>query len=386
MTPVAATLDVSFVSNFTGQHRVCWRIPPSVVYNCSTLVTCLGGGATCSVAIPITVDNESCTPITYEGYVQAACEDISSVNGRIPFTITFTPVPTCASYRVSCVGVGVLSTVINNAGTGYDPLNPPVILPFGGGGSGATVAVTVGNSITTSNPGSLYADGVYPGVPVINITGTGTGAIATVTVAGGLVTGYTFTNSGSGYLPFDTFTFNDSDLGSGGGSGFAAGFAAGYGTITVVAVTFPGSLYTSAPGLIFLAPILGVTAIVTAVLDVCPDQILGLSCDGSPAQTVTGMPLGQSAIECMQLPLPALQTGITMTPEACCYDCKQVSFQVSNNTPAGADIYYTDCVTHAITFNHVPMGGTLGPDCAVNNSCYFSPESAIVTITPGASC
>lgn len=104
MTPVPATLDVTFNSNYAGLHRVCYAIAPSTSYDCSNTVVCLGGGAPCSVSIPITVENDSCTAVTYQGYVQAGCEDPSSLSGRIGFSVTFTPNPDCKSYRVTCVG------------------------------------------------------------------------------------------------------------------------------------------------------------------------------------------------------------------------------------------------------------------------------------------
>lgn len=388
MTPIPATLDVSFVSNFTGQHRVCWRIPPAIPYDCSTVVTCLGGGATCVANIPILVDNEACLPVTYEGYVQAACEDIASLNGRIPFSITFTPVPDCASYRVTCNSVSVASVTVTAPGSGYDPLNPPGVTISLGGGAGATATAVVGSTITITNPGSGYApDGLYVNVPLINIVGTGIGAQATVVVTGGSVTSVVITTSGTGYFPGDTFTFNDSDLGNSGlGSGVAVGFNAGYGTVTSITLNTPGAGYTSVPAVTIPSPVGGGTdALATAVLDDCPDQILGLSCDGSPAQTVVDLPLNQSAINCMQLPLPVAEPGVTFTPEACCYDCIQVTFSVPLIS-AAADVYYTDCVTHNIVTVNILPGASTGVICAVNNSWYYSPNAATVNVVTGGVC
>jgi len=382
MAPVPATLDVSFVSNFVGQHRVCWRIPPAAVYDCTTVVTCLGNGATCSVQIPIVVDDESCDPVTYEGYVQASCEDINSVSGRIPFTITFTPVPLCQSYSVSCINVPVLGTSITNAGTGYDPLNPPVVIPFGGGGAGATISNTIGGTINITNPGTLpYTDGFYPGIPFINLTGVGAGGTADVTVAGGVVTIVALAGIGlGGYFPLDTFTFNDADLGGGGGTGFAGEFGVDFGTLTLITLVTPGNGYTAAPALIYPAPLSGGIPITAdSILDVCPDQLLGQSCDSSAGDNLTGMALNQVAMACMvALPNPPPLSNYLFTPMGCCYDCNQVSFLVNGLSPAGT-LVYTDCATHELVYVPFIPGDSIGPICMVLNSWFFTPGSIITT-------
>jgi hypothetical protein len=73
--------------------------------------------------------------------------------------------------------------------------------------------LTVG-SITA---GSLYTNGSYPGVPLTG--GTGTGATADITVAGGIVTTVTLVNRGSGYTIGDELSAAAASIG-GTGSGF----------------------------------------------------------------------------------------------------------------------------------------------------------------------
>jgi hypothetical protein len=91
LTP--ATLTVNFTSNYKGIHRICWRVQDSGdEYDCSLLTSCAGNGATCSLNIPIVVDNEDCgTPVIYEGYIQPICNDITSEDGRLPFEIGYYP-------------------------------------------------------------------------------------------------------------------------------------------------------------------------------------------------------------------------------------------------------------------------------------------------------
>jgi hypothetical protein len=78
---------------------------------------------------------------------------------------------------------------------------------------GFDTAVSAGTILT---PGAAYVDGVYAVVPLTG--GTGTGATADITVAGGLVTVVTPNNAGNGYVINDTLSAGAI---IGGGAGFA---------------------------------------------------------------------------------------------------------------------------------------------------------------------
>lgn len=67
--------------------------------------------------------------------------------------------------------------------------------------------------------GSLYTNGSYTDVPLTG--GTGAGATADITVAGGAVTVVTRVLAGSGYTAADALSADDANLGGGGGSGFS---------------------------------------------------------------------------------------------------------------------------------------------------------------------
>lgn len=173
MAPVPASLDISFTSNYpVGVHRVCYRIAGSgSPYTCIP-VTCTpytppALPPTCSVSIPITVDNESCDPVTYEGYVQASCEAESSTAGRTPFTITFTPTPTCKGVEYICNDVGIYLITVTDGGTGYNPASPPNAVASGGGGT-AVLSVTVdGSGVVTAV--TVISSGNYSSTPIITI-------------------------------------------------------------------------------------------------------------------------------------------------------------------------------------------------------------------------
>lgn len=89
------TIDVSFTSYYTGNHRVCYRLNGVGPYDCTTVVACLGGGSTCTATITFPYSDMSgvCDPVDIDGYVQAECEPEASVTGRIPFTGSFIPCP-----------------------------------------------------------------------------------------------------------------------------------------------------------------------------------------------------------------------------------------------------------------------------------------------------
>lgn len=73
-------------------------------------------------------------------------------------------------------------------------------------------------TLGTITPGSGYADGVYPNVPLTG--GSGAGATADITVAGGVVTVVTLVEPGAAYEVGDVLSADDADLGGLGGAGF----------------------------------------------------------------------------------------------------------------------------------------------------------------------
>lgn len=179
MSQVTATLTVDFTSNYTGDHRVCWRLVGDPTYDCSTIVNCTGGGNTCQAVILVPVDTETCAdPILFEGYTQAVCEAEGSVNGRDPFSTQVTGViPDCERIVHTCVSGLVGDVSVGNPGSGYDNTTTGTIT---GDGTGATVTVTVAGGVVTdiviTNPGTGYTNAT------ITINGIGTGATGNLTL------------------------------------------------------------------------------------------------------------------------------------------------------------------------------------------------------------
>jgi hypothetical protein len=67
--------------------------------------------------------------------------------------------------------------------------------------------------------GTLYTNGTYTNIPLTG--GSGAGAIATITIAGGIVTTVALTNGGNFYRVGDNLSFDAANIGVGSGSGFS---------------------------------------------------------------------------------------------------------------------------------------------------------------------
>jgi hypothetical protein len=164
---VSANIYVNFTSWFNGIHNIYWREGTTGPYTGPIPVTCIGGGNPCYGVINVMVDNETCEDVIFEGYIQAVCEP--GTNNQIPFSYTFTPTPSCTRYQITCKSVPLLGFSITGAGSIYDPLDPP----------------------STANGG------------ITILGGSGTGVVVTAIVnplAPYEITGFTFSNYGSGFV------------------------------------------------------------------------------------------------------------------------------------------------------------------------------------------
>lgn len=88
----------------------------------------------------------------------------------------------------------------------------------------SATAATIGNGIATisvTGIGSGYVDGIYTNVPLTNVVGTGSLALATITISGGSVVACSVSYAGIGYAIGNTLTASNTNLG-GSGSGFQA--------------------------------------------------------------------------------------------------------------------------------------------------------------------
>ena len=97
-----ANIIINFTSNVSnGCHNVCYGTTPGGPYPNCEVVTCTPGiGASCTATIPITVATDTCTPVTYYGYIEACCND--NELGRIPWSAVYYPEEPCAQVEFTC--------------------------------------------------------------------------------------------------------------------------------------------------------------------------------------------------------------------------------------------------------------------------------------------
>ncbi len=383
MALVAATITVNFTSNYTGQHRVCYRFCGSGGYTCIN-VSCTGGGAACSATIPITVDNETCPVVCFEGYIQATCQDISSLTDRIPFTVSFTPNPACKRYKATCNTAGIATVTMVNKGTGYTVGSSPSVSFSGGGGTGATATSAVGSGkilttgITFISGGSGYVNGTYNNVP-IDGSAAGTGGLGTFTVTAGVVVLGTVTTPGDGYANPDTLFPRASSLG-GSTPGVVATFnvSTDRGTVTGITVTAPGAGYTSAPTLTIAPPPSGTTATATANLGYCVGFTVN-SCIGTGSPVLDNQIQPGQVVDFCTAGTPPAPTNYTVVQDTgnCLCNCQTTTIAA---TVGSINYRYTAC-------NGAIVGGTLAAAgspssltvCAVTGSVFI-----VGVVNPGA--
>jgi hypothetical protein len=132
------------------------------------------------------------------------------------FTITFPTASTVASTTTATLKfftpaseTGTIRSVI----TAADSLSQGEFTDYRSG------VITVVNNLTGLTPGSGYTNGVYTRVPLSNVSGSGVGALADITVAGGVVTNVDMVFGGANYAISNALSASNTYLG-GAGSGF----------------------------------------------------------------------------------------------------------------------------------------------------------------------
>lgn len=122
---------------------------------------------------------------------------------------------------------GLATTTRTDADIAAEPASRTSVLNT----AATTGAIATLGAIT---PGTLYTAGTYNNVPLTG--GTGSGATANITVAGGAVTVVTLVNPGTGYTVADSLSAAAANIG-GTGSGFAIPVATINQQLTLLATT-----------------------------------------------------------------------------------------------------------------------------------------------------
>ena len=142
MALVPAKISLNWISNYKGEHRICYKLATDIAYTCTLPGTpgpgfhavCGGAGDPCSYDIIIMIDDETCDSLAYDIYVQPACETEASLTGRVVLSpqVVFTPTPVCNRYDVTCASVGIVSGTVTAAGSGYTPGTEAIVVVGGG--------------------------------------------------------------------------------------------------------------------------------------------------------------------------------------------------------------------------------------------------------------
>ncbi|MEQ1861915.1 MAG: autotransporter-associated beta strand repeat-containing protein, partial [Chthoniobacteraceae bacterium] len=141
---------------------------------------------------------------------------------------------------------GVVSSISTTAG-GVHSAAPAVAISGSGSGAAATATLGVSAASFTINGGTT----VYSAAPTATISGGGgTGATATAVLTGGVVSGITITNPGSGFTTAPTIAFSAGTVSTAGTNPTGTGNAANF-VVSAITVTSAGSGYTSPPTVSF---------------------------------------------------------------------------------------------------------------------------------------
>lgn len=401
MAIVTATITVDFTANYAGDHRVCFRIQGSGdPYDCTTIVNCVGGGTSCQAIINTDVNTTSCDGvITFEGYVQAACEDEASLTGRLAWTADFTPNPICNRVELECAFGEISSLTITDGGQEY-LVSDTVVITRDVADTQTTDAVisinTVGNGVINSISSLLAAGSGYLVTDVINIVdagGTGSGASITVDSVGGSgeILTYTLTTNGSDYIGPFTFT---------GGAGLGADFdiqSGGvdydvFGTILSFTIT-NGGLYDIAPD-ISITTATGSGEKISAVIADCPVwNSIGLDCTGATVNLASGLPHTQTVAICLDDSLYAGKPAeYTATETGCCIPADTevdpnntcLDYHIENTSGAPINIQYTAC--NGVDTTLSIGAGVTEAVCAVNNGIVDLDNPDLVITNTGNPC
>ncbi len=131
-------------------------------------------------------------------------------------------------------------------------------------------------TVTTGNNGEGYSDGTYTNVPLYKITGSGSGAKATVVVSGGVISGNpTITTAGNGYVVGDILGITTSNVIKGTNAQISVTTLNGLDTLYLTNVQ--GEEFTSGQDLVVYN---GNTAVSYANTDILSSSQIGSLYDG----------------------------------------------------------------------------------------------------------
>jgi len=373
----AATSQIASVTNSSGTltFTVGTMLPGATVkfvINAQIAATGNAAGTTTYTNTASELDNSIVTPRTASADVNVTATPVLKLGetaSPLPLPLTAVTISNGGSGYTSAPSVTItgcavaptaVATVSGGAVTGVTITNggagctAPVIA-FGGPGSGAIASGTTGQTtggllnVAVTNGGSGYTS-----APSVSVTGC-TGATATASVSGGIVTGVTITNTGTNCSATPSISF------SGGGGSGAAATGAGGERVVYVNVTAGGTY--SAPPTVSISGqnCSGVTAVVSTNP---PSNV------SSGSYSVTGVTITNGGSGCTGIPTVTFSgsgsgAAATATIGAAPGDTVQYQVTVSNTgTADAANVVVSDVVPANTTWQ---SGGSFSGGSASQN-------------------
>lgn len=220
-------LDYQIVTGIDLKNRgAAYRWPPTVGFS--------GGGGT-GAAADATLQGSTLKSLTLSAAHIVAVDVAQGGAGySVAPTVQFSGGGGTGAAATAVVSAGAVTTInVTSAGSGYTSTPSVTLIPVSGG-SGAVVHAVIGTGTG------------YSVAPIVGIAGGGgSGASATATVRSGAVTGFVYTDFGTGYTDERTIVVGFTPV-SGGSGAAAVGHIWGS-PISSLAMTAGGTGYTSAP-------------------------------------------------------------------------------------------------------------------------------------------
>lgn len=118
--PTPGYIALQFNATYLGDYRICWRVNTGS-YSCFTM-NCGSIGACTAYITPVSFPTDTCDTDSYNGYVQAACEDPNTLDGAVMWDIDYATIQACVPWEYSCLGTNVTNSSFNIDITGSGQL------------------------------------------------------------------------------------------------------------------------------------------------------------------------------------------------------------------------------------------------------------------------
>lgn len=296
-------------------------------------------------------------------------------------------------------GTGATAIITVSGGNVID-----VTMVFGGNNYAANdvlsaAAATIGNGIATISVtaiGSGYPDGIYSNVPLTNVSGSGSLALATITVSGGAVVACSVSYAGIGYATTDTLTASNTNLG-GSGSGFQAkpatiNASAGFqcqvssvttGSVTKVVLTNDGLGYTAGDILSVPADDIGKkSGIIGSLGGITGGGFYTNSTTAAGIGTISGTVMNIASVSSGSYALGQTISGTGVSPDTTITSYGTATATLTTVVITGTAGQFSCASTTLRVGNTVTISGTFGGTGSITG--YANPTSYLISETNGS--